>query len=473
MISFKIMGKWVGLFSIFVFTINFNVQAQQKPEIGWEAVPAIINQIIVPVFPQRDYNVTDFGAKGDSLTKCFDAFREAIDKCNQDGGGRVIVPPGKYLLNGPIHLKSNVNLHLSEGARLEFSTNPDDFLPMVLTRWEGTELYNYSPFIYAYQVTNVAITGKGSIDGNASRSFAQWKPDQKKDQKLLRQMGNDGVPVYERLFGDGHKLRPGTIQFLGCKNVLVEGISIYDAPFWVIHPALCFNVTVRNVIVDSWNPNNDGVDPDASVNVLIEKSEFNCGDDAVAIKSGRDQDAWRIGQPTENVIIRGCIMNSKANGLCIGSEMSGSVRNVFMEDCKVGEANSTIYFKGNLDRGGVVENIFVRNINVKRANTAFIRFDSNYKGHRGNHFPPVFRWFTIENVSCELADDFGLFFKGVEDMPVKNIVLKNINILKTERPFFTQYVSDIELINVTANGVEIKELPYYQDLPESEKELTW
>jgi len=344
---------------------------------------------------------------------------------------------------------------------------------MVLTRWEGTELFNYSPFIYAYPATNVAITGKGIIDGNASRSFAQWKPDQKEDQQALRQMGNDGVPVYKRLFGKGHKLRPGTIQFFGCKNILVEDITIYDAPFWVIHPALCINVTIRNVIVDSWNPNNDGVDPDASVNVLIENCTFNCGDDAVAIKSGRDQDAWRIGQATENVVIRGCTMNSKANGLCIGSEMSGSVRNIFMEDCSVGEAHSTIYFKGNLDRGGIVEKVYVRNINVERAKTAFIRFDSNYKGHRGNHFPPLFREFIIENVTCKLADHYGLFFKGVDDTPIKNVVLRNVTITKAEIPVVTQYVSDVLLSDVTINGLKIKELPYYRDIPQSDKELTW
>jgi polygalacturonase len=446
---------------------------QKSDKTGWDAVPEIISQIKVPVFPDRDYDVTDFGAVGDSVTTCFKAFKEAIDKCNQQGGGRVIVPKGKYFLNGPIHLKSNVNLYLVEGARLEFSTNAADYLPMVLTKWEGIELFNYSPFIYAYQATNVAITGLGIIDGNAKNSFATWKLEQKEDKKLIRKMGNDGVPVYERLFGEGHKVRPSTIQFYSCKNILVEGITVLDAPFWVIHPTLSINITIRNVTVNSWNPNNDGVDPDGCVNVLIENCEFNCSDDAVAIKSGRDQDGWRIGQPTENVIVRNCTMNSEANGLCIGSEMSGSVRNIFMENCQIGNASSTIYFKGNLDRGGIVENVYVRNIKVERARTAFIRFDSNYKGHRGNHFPPLFRNFHIENVHCQMADHYGLYFKGVEDTPIRNIVLKDVTVLKAEIPTFTQYVTGVSLKNVKINNSEITELPFYQEPAESDKEITW
>jgi polygalacturonase len=458
----------VWIIGILLFSCQKN-----DPQIGWDKVPDLIRQITLPTFPNRDYLITDFGAVGDSVTDCFESFKNAINRCNQDGGGRVVVPAGIYLINGPVHLKSNVHLHISEDARLEFSTNPADYLPMVLTRWEGTELFNYSPFIYAYQANNIAISGTGAIDGNAQQSFAQWKPDQKEDKNLLRQMGNDGVPVHERLFGEGHFLRPSMIQPYGCKNVLIEDITIYDSPFWVIHPTFCTNVTVRNVMVDSWNPNNDGVDPDGSVNVLIENCVFNCGDDAVAIKSGRDQDGWRIGQPTENVIIRNCAMNSKANGLCIGSEMSGSVRNVFMENCIVGEAHSTIYFKSNLDRGGIVENVFVRKITVERAITAFIRFESNYKGHRGNHFPPVFRNFNIENVTCKLADHYGLYAVGVEDSPISQVIFKDVTIEKAKIPTFTQYVSDVQLSKVTINDSLISKLSYYEDPNKSDKNITW
>jgi len=385
----------------------------------------------------------------------------------------VVVPAGKYLFKGPIHLKSNINLYLSENARLEFSTNRSDYLPNVPYRREGTELYNYSPFIYAYMATNIAITGKGAIDGNAKNSFATWKPNQNKDQLNLRQMGNDGVPVHERVFGNGHFLRPGTILPYGCKNILIDWITIYDAPFWVIHLALSTNVTVRNVVVNSWNPNNDDVDPDGAVNVLIENCTFNCGDNAVAIKAGRDQDGWRIGQPTENVVIRNCTMNSKANGLCIGSEMSAGVRNVFMENCRVGEANSTIYFRANLDRGGVVENIYVRDITVERVNTAVIRFDSNYKGHRGNNFPPIFRNFFIGNVTCQLADHYGIYAVGVEGTPISNVTLKDVTIAKALIPAFTLHIRDFKLLNVKTNGMPVSEVNEYGEQPNTDKKITW
>ena len=301
-------------------------------------------------------------------------------------------------------------------------------------------------------VTNIAITGEGTIDGNAKTGFATWKPKQKKDQKFLRQMGNDGVPVNERIFGKGHWLRPSMIQFYGCKNVLVDGVTILDSPFWVIHPVFCTNVTVRNVHINSLNKNNDGCDPDASVNVLIENCNFRTGDDGIAIKSGRDQDGWRIGQATENVVIRNCHIGSIANGLCIGSEMSGSVRNVYMENCRVDSALSIVYFKSNLDRGGVIENIFVRTMRVDRAKSAFIRFESNYKSQRGNHFPPLFRNFVLENMVCKRADNYGIFAEGVPDSRLQNILLKNIRIDQAKVAWRIRYADNFVMDNVLING---------------------
>ena len=455
-----------------IFISLFSCRAGREA-VNWEAAQEIIKNITRPQFPDREFSVTDYGAVGNSITPCRQAFQKAVDACNQSGGGRVIVPAGNFYLDGPIHLKSNVHLVLNKDTRLEFSKHPQDYLPMVLTRWEGTELYNYSPFIYAYQAINVAITGRGVIDGNAADTFAKWKPHQKKDKKTLRQMGNDGVPVYQRLFGEGHFLRPVSIQFFSCVNVLVEGVTIVDMPFWIIHPLYCTNVTIRDITVDSWNPNNDGVDPDGSVNVLIENCTFRTGDDAIAIKSGRDQDGWRVGRPTENVVIRNCRMESKANGLCIGSEMSGSVRKIFMENCTVGNAGSTIYFKGNLDRGGIVENVYVRNITVQRARHAFIRFDSNYKGHRGNHFPPVFRNFTIQHVTCEQADQYGLYFKGVADEPISRVFLEDIIIKKAEFPVYSQYVKDIRVKSVIINNSALSKFPLNEVPVNDGKEMRW
>ena len=426
---------------------------------GWKHADVIVSQIVIPAFPARDYDIRDFGAAGDGKTDCLPAIRKAIDTCNMNGGGRVVVPAGVFFVKGPIHLKSHINLVVSEGATLRFSSEPDDYLPVVFTRWEGTECFNYSPFIYAFGVTDIAITGKGTIDGNAEKTFGIWKPNQKDDQLLLRQMGNDGVPLNERVFGKGHLLRPCMIQPYNCKNVLIEGVQIIDSPFWVIHPVLCYNVTVRNVNVTSTNLNNDGCDPEASVNVLIENCEFNTGDDAIAIKAGRDQDGWRIGQATENIVIRNCQMNSKANGLCIGSEMSGGVRNIYMENCRVRNAASTIYFKANLDRGGFIENVWVRDITVEKARSRCIAFETNYPGYRGNHFPPVFNNFTIENVVCKDGGKYAIFGEGVTESRLRNILLRNVTVEKAEVPYHIMEAENFILDNVKVGGIVLPKNP--------------
>ena len=451
--GYKKIFPVLGLMLLF---LPLSIFAQNGENSGWKKADEIVKSIVVPVFPDRNYNIREFGAKGDGTTDCLPAVKKAINKCNADGGGNVIIPAGVYLMKGPIHLKSHINLHLENGATVKFSSDPEYYLPAVFTRWEGTECFNYSPFIYAFGVTDIAITGNGTIDGNAKNSFATWKPNQKKDQLLLRKMGDNGTPLYKRVFGKGHWLRPVMIQPYACKNLLIEGVKIIDSPFWEINPVLCYNVTVRNVKITSRNLNNDGCDPEGSVNVLIENCEFNTGDDAIAIKAGRDQDGWRIGQSTEDVVIRNCVFNSKANGLCIGSEMSGGVRNIFMENIKVGEANSTIYFKSNLDRGGFIENVWVRNVTVKRALQKFIAFVTNYHGYRGNHYPPVFKNFTIENITCNQADEYGIFAEGVKDSKLRNISMKNIRILKAKIPMHLKYVENFVTDSVYANGKLLK-----------------
>jgi polygalacturonase len=233
----------------------------------------------------------------------------------------------------------------------------------------------------------------------------------------------------------------------------VEDVTIHDSPFWVIHPVYSTNVTVRNVYVDSWNANNDGVDPDSSVNVLVENCRFETGDDSVAIKSGRDQDAWRVGQATENVVVRNCDMNSEANGLCIGSEMSGGVRNVFMENCRVGKVDSAIYFKANLDRGGHVENVWVRDISIEDAE-AMIRFTTDYHGYRGNHYPPTFRDFLIEDVTCGHAE-IAIDAVGVPDAPLQNITLRNIAVEKADEVKEIKHTKNWTMENVSVNGKSV------------------
>lgn len=445
------------LFLLSVLLLSNCAVAQNSGE--WEKADEIVKRITIPSFPDREYNILDFGAEGDGTTDCLPAIKKAINKCNVEGGGKVIIPAGVYFSKGPVHLKSHVNLVISEGATLKFSSDPKDYLPVVLTRWEGTECFNYSPLIYAYGVTDIAITGKGTIDGNAKNTFATWKPKQGEDQKLIRQMGNDGLPLNERVFGEGHYLRPCMIQPYNCKNVLIEDVKILDSPFWVIHPAMCYNVTVKNVVVHSNNLNNDGCDPEGSVNVYIKDCEFATGDDAIAIKAGRDQDGWRIGQATENIVIRNIKMNSKANGLCIGSEMSGGVRNVYMENCTVRNAASTIYFKSNLDRGGFIENIHVRNIEVDTARERCIAFETNYHGYRGNYYPPVFKDFMIENIKCKNGGLFGIFGEGVKDSKLMNVTLKDVSINNAQTPYRLMFIENWKIENVTLNGEQMPAEP--------------
>jgi len=420
---------------------------------GWNMVPEIMKNIVPPVFPDATFNVLDYGAKNDSLHNSLPAFLAAINECNLKGGGKVLVPAGTYYLKGPVILKSHVNLHLEDGARMEFSTQPNDYLPMVLTKWEGTECFNYTPFIYSYQSVNVAITGKGEIDGNGKEMFDKWKKLEKPAIDRLRQMGNDSVPVYERVFGDGWYLRPCMIQFFGCKNVLVDGVKIYDSPFWIIHPVYCNNVIVRNVYIDSNNYNNDGCDPESSTNVLIENVDFNVGDDGIAIKSGRDQDGWRVGQATENVIIRNCHFARWA--ITIGSEMSGGVRNIFIEDCKIDSCRNGIYFKSNLDRGGFFENLYMRNIEADFCLWGMINFRTDYHGYRGGNYPTQFRNITIENIKCNRVDSVAIMANGVPEAKLYNITLRNIKVKQAPKATQMQNVVNLVMDNVTVNGKNI------------------
>jgi len=426
--------------------------AATTSEQAWADADAIVARIVAPTFPQKDFPVSDFQVSADGKTDARPGIQAAIDACHQAGGGRVLVAAGNYFVDGPLHLKSNVELHVSKGAVLKFGANPEKYLPLVLTRWEATLCYNYSPLIYARDATNVALTGAGVIDGNAEAEFASWRPKQTKAQNELRRMGAEGVPVEDRRFGPGHWLRPGTIQFFECRNVLVQGITVIDAPFWVVHPVFCKNVTVREVTVDSHNPNNDGCDPDSSVDVLIENCHFRTGDDAIAIKSGRDQDGWKVARPTENIVIRNLRTFSDRSALCIGSEMSGDVRNVYMENTIVEQARSAFYFKANLDRGGVVENVWVRNLTAARTTEGVVRFETSYQGYRGGNFPPVFRHFHIENISCAQADSYAFYIEGVPASPIHDVTLKNVTVEKAAAPLWLRQADDLHFENVIVNG---------------------
>lgn len=422
--------------------------------VGWESVPAILARIVPPQFADRDFRVADFGAVGDGETNCKPAFDKAIAAASEAGGGRVVVPAGEWIIRGPIHLKSNVNLHVEDGATVRFSNDPADYLPVVLTRFEGNEAMNYSPLIYAHDVENIAITGKGTFDGQASaKHWWPWKgksgsgPNQTKDANALRQMAEDVVPASQRNFGDGHYLRPNFVQPHSSRNILIEGVTFTNSPMWILNPVLCENVTIRGVTVESHGPNSDGCDPESCRDVLIENCTFNTGDDCIAIKSGRNADGRRIGRPSENIIVRGCTMKDGHGGVVLGSEMSGGIRNVFVEDCRMDSPNldRAIRLKSNSLRGGYLENLYVRNVQVGQVKEAVVRINLRYEDGVGEHYPVVHNIHIDNLTSNKCGRPF--YLVGLEKAKIENVVIENCMFKGAAKPSVFEQVDQITLRN--------------------------
>ncbi|MBN2105580.1 glycoside hydrolase family 28 protein [bacterium] len=431
---------------------------------GWDRIPEILCQIRPPVFPDLDFPVTNYGAKGDRETDCTESFRKAIQACHESGGGRVIVPAGIYL-TGAIHLKSNVNLHLEKKAIVLFSSDFEKYLPPVYTRFEGVELMNYSPFIYAFEQENLAITGEGVLDGQAGvdtwwswagRAWGGWHkgaPHQRKDRDRLFQMAEDHIPVEKRIFGKGHYLRVNFIQLYRCKNILIEGVTIYRSPMWEIHPVLSENITVRNVTIDTHGPNNDGCNPESCKNVLIQNCYFDTGDDCIAIKSGRNADGRRINVPSENIIIQNCKMKDGHGGVVIGSEISGSCRNVFAEDCVMDSPNldRALRIKTNSLRGGIVENVYFRNVDIGQVSDAIVRVYFHYEnGDVGEH-TPVVRNINLCHVTSKKSR-YALMLEGYARSPISDITLENCRFEGVQEGNILNHVENLIMKKVTING---------------------
>ena len=391
----------------------------------WDRLPAILARIQPPVFPARDFPLGDFGGRGDGATDNTSAIRSAIEACHRAGGGRVVVPAGDYL-TGPIHLKSGVNLHVASGATLRFHTDPARYLPAVFTRWEGVELMNYSPLVYALDQHDIALTGEGTLDGQADEThWWPWKKTQKPARDRLLKMAEDGVPVAERVFGAGDDLRPNFVQTYRCKNVLIEGVTLRNAPMWVIHPVLSTNVTVRGVKVLSLGPNSDGCDPESSSDVLIEDALFDTGDDCIALKSGRNADGRRLKTPVERVVVRGCRMRAGHGGVTIGSEISGGARDVYAERCSMSSPalDRGLRIKTNAMRGGVIENVFLRDVEIGQVGSA-IDIDMLYEEGASGAFPPVVRNVQVQRLTVERAEH-ALFVRTLPGSPVTGLVVRD------------------------------------------------
>lgn len=447
-----------------------NVVFGQKAEDVWATeYPKILARIKPPKFKKKDYLITKYGAVGDGKTLNTNAIAKAIDECNKKGGGRVVVPAGDFL-TGAIHLKSNVNLYVSKGATLKFSKEGKDFLPVVHTRFEGMECMNHSPMIYAYEQTNVAITGEGTLDGQSKESFWKWhgnpryggdpaKISQKADRDKLYKMMQDNVPLKDRVFGEGHYLRMNFIQPYKCKNVLIEGVKIIDSPMWEVHPVLCENVIVRGLNIVSHGPNNDGCDPESCKDVLIENCLFDTGDDCIAIKSGRNEDGRRINVPTENIIVRGCTMKDGHGGVTVGSEISGGVRNLFVENCNMDSPDlwNAFRVKNNASRGGLLENFYFRKVNIGEVSNAIITIDFNYEEGRKGAFTPVMRNFVVENVTSKKSK-YAMDAQGFENAPIYGLKVKNCTFDNVESGAIADNLKDSSLENVRINGKIVNDI---------------
>lgn len=439
-----------------------------KHRSAWAEADRIVARIRRPVFPARDFPITDFGAVGDGKTNCTSAFASAIAACATAGGGRVFVPEGAWL-TGAIHLKSNVHLYVARNATVRFSTDPADYLPLVFTRWEGVELMNYSPLIYAFEQENIAVSGEGTLDGQADlvhwwpwkgKTEHGWKegiPTQAAARKKLFDMGEANVPVAQRVFGEGSYLRPGFFEPVRCRNVLIEGVTLRNAPFWEIHPVLCTSVTVRNLTIDSSGPNTDGCDPESCKDVLIEGCSFNTGDDCIAIKSGRNGDGRRVNVPTENVVIRKCTMKNGHGGVAIGSEITGGVRNVYVEDCKMDspDLGSAIRLKDNAMRGGVLENFHFRRIVIGQVEHAVLTVDFNYEEGAKGPFKPVVRGVYLESIVSGKSS-YGIDAQGFENAPVYNVSLTGCDFSNVAQKNIIKNVRGLTFRDVKVNGRVLK-----------------
>jgi polygalacturonase len=414
----------------------------------WKQMDVIVKKLEAPKIPDRNFTITEFGAQPSETADARPAILQAIKAATKAGGGRVIIPAGTWLSKGPIQLHSFIELHLEQGARLLFSAVAKDYLPVVFTRWEGTEIYGYSPLIYANNVTDIAVTGPGTIDGNAESEFHSWAEKQAADLAALRKMGFDGVALAQRQFGEGHFLRPPLIQIVNAKRVLLQGYTATNSPFWVNHLVYTDHAALRHVKVDSMFANNDGIDVDSSRWVVIENNHFHTGDDSVVIKSGRDLDGRTIGRPSENVVVRNNILDGE-DGIGLGSEMSGGIKNVFFTDNTYLKGTSVFRLKANLDRGGSVEHVRIRNTKIGEAKYLFW-FDLSYvAGYLGGNFPSKYSDIVFENIEAEKVDSFFIGYAPAVQ-PLENVLFKNIRVNASK-----QFMDFKNLHNVTFSEVEI------------------
>lgn len=413
--------------------------------------------IIGSVNAQQFYDVTKFGAEKDSSQKATAAISKAIAAASGAGGGTVYFPAGKYL-TGPIHLKSNITIFIDAGAELHFSDDFDDYLPMVESRYEGVDVKSFSPLFYAYKAENIAIRGRGLINGHGKKWWAfteGYKPDQPRSkwQYIFDSLNkNILLPDDPRQMKRGF-LRPPFIQPMYCKNVLIEGITIINSPFWTVNPEFCENVTIAGVTINNPpSPNTDGINPESCKYVHISNCHISVGDDCITIKSGKDIPGRTKAAPAESYTITNCTMLSGHGGVVIGSEMSGGVRNIVISNCIFDGTDRGIRIKTTRGRGGVVEDIRVDNIIMRNIRDQAFVMDMEYS--RSTPEPlsertPAIRNIRFSNITV-YAKHAGII-NGLDEMPVENISFHDIY-LQAEDGFIVRKAKNIEFHNITINA---------------------
>ena len=475
------------MFLLLMLSLLMPMLAVGAPQWDEATYRQIEQSIRVPQFADKAYVITKYGAKAtNTAAQNQKAIQKTIDLCSKKGGGRVVIPAGQTFLTGAITLKDGVNLHVEEGAVLEFAFEPELY-PIVETSWEGLECFNLSPCVYAFKAKDIAITGKGTIDGGGSNdTWWPWNGNPRfgwkegmisqriESRPRLLKNGEDGIPMYnekgerspERVFGPKDGLRPQLVSFNKCEGILLEDITLLRSPFWVIHPLHSTDITVRRVKMINDGPNGDGCDPECCDRVLIEDCFFNTGDDCIAIKSGRNRDGRERNMPSKNIIIRRCEMKNGHGGVVVGSEISGGCQNVFAHDCVMDspELERVLRIKTNSCRGGIIENINMRNIKVGVCKESVLKINLDYEPKevccRGN-FPTV-RNIYMENVTSEQSK-YGVQIIGLEeDTYVYNVTVKNchFNGVK-DGNFQSGKTRNITFDNLFVNGsLSLLEAPY-------------
>ncbi len=455
-------------------------------------LPFDMPEVSAPKIPEREVSLSDYGADGSGQSLCTDAFARAIDALSVKGGGRLVVPRGIWM-TGPIVLKSNIELHLSAGAVIQFAAD-ENLYPIVETSFEGLDTRRCQSPISAVGQTNIAITGYGAIDGNGQYwrplkrskvTDSQWKTMtsqpggvMKRNDYWVPSAGYDkaetfssmNVPEKELTEDEWQEikrfLRPVMISLVGCKNVLLQDVVFQNSPAWNLHPLMCENIIIDGVLVrnPAYAQNGDALDLESCKNALIVNSKFDAGDDGICIKSGKNEDGRRRARPCENVVVDGCTVFAGHGGFVVGSEMSGGVGNIMVRDCQFLGTEVGLRFKSTRGRGGIVENIFIDGISMTDIKTYALTFNMYYGGKSVAEVladgttvqqvatmpvteeTPIFRNIDIRNVVCYHAG-FAMEFNGLPEMPIDGIHLKDI-VIRADKDAVFQYSKNITKENV-------------------------